>query len=411
MARLSFGAIVMILQISCAGLSPKPPQHSRVPTIRVLLGEEREVRVVLIGEFALSESKKLKILLPRNKQIMFQAATGTANVEATVNGKKYVLDDRIKFAPINSEQYFEIFGGRYSGALELSVQSRGVRAINIVDMESYLHGVVPAEIGSLGKAEFEALKAQAVASRTYALKKLDGNNHGKDSRGFDIRSDIYDQTYHGRRENSEWAIRAVNATKGEVITFNNNVIECYFHSTCGGRTESGHNVFTNVQFPYLQGIADDFGKRDFCEDSPHYRWVEKINASELISSLREFGRQNNNNHPLAPGLFELRVSERFPSGRAKSVFIVDGKNNTIALEPNSIRALFQNENRSLRSSLFRVGQPIDRGGNREIVLIGAGFGHGVGMCQWGAIGMSRKGYSYDQMLRHYYRETELKKIY
>ncbi len=136
MARLSFGAIVMILQISCAGLSPKPPQHSRVPTIRVLLGEEREVRVVLIGEFALSESKKLKILLPRNKQIMFQAATGTANVEATVNGKKYVLDDRIKFAPINSEQYFEIFGGRYSGALELSVQSRGVRAINIVEMES-----------------------------------------------------------------------------------------------------------------------------------------------------------------------------------------------------------------------------------------------------------------------------------
>ncbi|MEE9168692.1 MAG: hypothetical protein V3U73_02965, partial [bacterium] len=144
---------------------------------------------------------------------------------------------------------------------------------------------------------------------------------------------------------------------------------------------------------------------------PHYRWVEKINASELISSLGEFGRQNNNNHPLAPGLFELRVSERFPSGRAKSVIIVDGKNNTITLEPNSIRTLFQNENRSLRSSLFRVGQPMDRGGNREIVLIGAGFGHGVGMCQWGAIGMSRKGYSYDQMLRHYYRETELKKIY
>ena len=403
---------LVVLQTYCAGLRPKPPGHSQVPLIRVLLGEQKEFYATLNGDYDSNDFARLQIKLPRNKPIKFRVANGKGRIEAVLENKNYVLSEKIQLAPRDSRQQFELSDSKYYGSLELSVLGSKLRAINIIDLETYLQGVVSAEIGPRAMAEFGAMKAQSVASRTYALRKHLVNKKEKPPRQFDVRADIYDQVYRGIQENASEAARAVDETRGEVLTYKNDLIQSYFHSTCGGRTEAGRYVFDLNQSPYLESVADNFGERDFCDASPHYRWVETFSTADVLSSLREVTGQRKGLQFFANRISDIKVSGRFPSGRVKSMTVMDRKGNGLNVGSDAIRSLFRRrQNSLLRSSLFRFGHSQNGQIKGGIVLIGAGSGHGVGMCQWGAIGMARDGYTYDQILRHYYRKTKLKKAY
>lgn len=405
---IGFGLI--LFQIHCAGLTPKP-NGTNIPTIDVLLGEQKNVQLSFLGKFQIKSDYRGEFDFPRNKPINFQVANTETNGDSYFDGETFFVSNKIVFQAVNSNQYFKYSNNLYPGSIQLSVTGNNISIINKVDLESYLKGVVLREMGSLGKLEFEALKAQAIAARTYGLAKI--NNRKENNKSYDVRADVTDQVYSGIVRNSNgWINLAVTGTKGEVIVFENELIDCYYHSTCGGRTESGENIFALPNTPYLKGVADNFGDGDFCSESPNYRWTEFFLLSDIFASLKSTipaGR----NPKFSDELKTVEISNRFPSGRVKALTVFfAGEQPSLNISSNSIRNVLRTKNNLvLRSNLFKIKKARNGESKKEITLIGAGNGHGVGMCQWGAIGMAKTGYIYDQILRHYYRGTEINKVY
>ncbi len=404
------GLGLILCQTHCAGLTPKPSVNN-IPIIDVLLGEQKNVQLSFLGKFQIKFDYRSEFEFSRNKPINIQVANTETNGDAYFDGETFFVSSKIVFQAVNSNQYFKYSNNLYPGSIQLSISGNKISIINKVNLETYLKGVVLREMGSLGKLEFEALKAQAIAARTYGLAKI---NKAKENYNlYDVRADVMDQVYSGIVRNSnKWINLAVAETKGEVIVFDNELIDCYYHSTCGGRTESGENIFALQNTPYLKGVADNFGNGDFCSESPNYRWTESFSLSDIFASLKSV-IQVENNPKFSDKLKTVEISNRFPSGRVKDLTVFfSGEGRSININSNLIRNVLRtNNNQILRSNLFKIKKAGNGESKNEINLIGAGNGHGVGMCQWGAIGMAKSGYVYGQILRHYYRGTKINKVY
>ena len=120
-----------------------------------------------------------------------------------------------------------------------------------------------------------------MASRTYALKRLEQRKNKGKKLNYDILNGVGDQVYSGISDQNKLSNLAVEETFGEVAVYKNFLIHAFYHSTCGGRTEFGKNVFSSADVPYLQGVADNFGQDDFCKDSPYHRWIESFSSDEM----------------------------------------------------------------------------------------------------------------------------------
>ena len=282
-----------------------------------------------------------------------------------------------------------------------------IQVINVIELELYLKGVVPAEIGNLGIIEMEAIKAQAIAARTYALKKLELDN----DRPYDILSDVRDQVYSGNSKRFKLTDLAVDKTVGEIAVYNDTLIYAFYHSTCGGRTEYGKNQFSGGDKSYLQGVSDNFSSGDFCKDSPLYRWSESFLFEDITKSIRKNLPEFVSAGTDYGSVTDLVVTQRLKSGRVEEFAVLfDNKKDPLVLKGRNLRMLFRgNQGNLLPSKLFKISKK--NSNSSGFTIIGAGNGHGVGMCQWGAIGMARQSYNYKQILKHYYRGITIKKIY
>lgn len=298
-------------------------------------------------------------------------------------------------------------GRAYRGEIDLyPVDGHGLVAVNRLDLETYLLGVVPVEIGRRSEEEVEAVKAQAVAARTYAVRNLGR----RDSLGFDVFGNVEDQVYGGRDVEREDATLAVRATAGEVLAWRGRPVRAYYHSTGGGTTARVTDVWNLPDAPYLERVSDRRPEGGhYCDISPRYSWTESWSASELRDAVeagieRHFGVEV----PVRE-VRTVRVLGRVTGRRVDELEIrTDGGVWTVAR--NDIRFFLRtSDGRVLRSTRFDVVAGPDREGRLE--LRGRGFGHGVGMCQWGAIGRARAGRGYREILRHYYPGTELVKAY
>ena len=229
----------------------------------------------------------------------------------------------------------------------------------------------------------EVLKAQAIAARTFALYQIRQNK----AQAYDLRNDIYSQVYGGR-ESEKWSTTvAVDRTKGEVLVYKDDIFPTYYHATCGGYTEDASNLW-NVDLAPLKGVSCSF-----CSDSPHYRWTKAISLRTLEKKLKEGG------YKIGKTSFVTILSKN-RSGRVDKIEIKDdsgaavvltGKDFRQMLGPNDVSST--NFNASIRLGL--------------LFLDGIGWGHGVGMCQWGAYGMARKGKKCDEILKYYYPGAEI----
>jgi stage II sporulation protein D len=303
-------------------------------------------------------------------------------------------------------------GTAYRGGVRLlRGRDGGVTAVNTVALEDYLLGVVPAEIGQRPMGELEAVKAQAVAARTYALSYLSA----RDSLGFDVFGDVGDQVYRGIASESEVTTRAVRETRGVVATYAGRLVEAYYHSTCGGSTASIEDVWPRPPQAYLVPVSDRIaggGERYYCEISPHFRWSERWTLADLRAILQETLPPRTGTAPTSLGtLTDVRVIERTDRGRVRKLEF-ETTQASYQVRGNDIRWVLEPAvGRPLRSTYFVASW--SRGSNGEGVLTaeGGGWGHGVGMCQWGAIGRARAGQSYEQILRTYYRGIELERWY
>lgn len=262
-----------------------------------------------------------------------------------------------------------------------------------IELERYVVGVVAAEMPAT--FHMEALKAQAVAARTYAIYTLENGVPLGDAEGAVLTTDhrsaqawISQEAFWqrwGRQARIRWrrVVQAVAATRGQVLTYGGAPILAAYHSSSGGHTESAENYWSGSA-PYLQGVADPYD-----DVSPHRDAVVSVSMGAFLS---RFGVDL----PVGGGTPEVAVTERFPSGRVRSLRIGDTE-----VTGRQVREVL-----GLRSSLFSVQIEGD-----TVHFIADGYGHGIGMSQYGAEGMARQGYTYDEILRYYYTGVKLTQWY
>ncbi|MFQ5890268.1 MAG: SpoIID/LytB domain-containing protein [Gemmatimonadota bacterium] len=300
-----------------------------------------------------------------------------------------------------------LHGKPYRGSAELvALPHRGLNVINFVSLEDYLLGVVPSEIGPREPEEFAAVAAQAIAARTYAIANLGSHLE----MGFDLFATVADQVYEGMLAEREDATRAVRETAGRILTYQGEPIRAYYHSTCGGRTAAVTEVLDRPDAPYLRPVLDrDDEGRDFCSISPRYRWTEEFDGSALNAVVREelaryFGVTEREIGPLE----RVEVRSRTRTGRVRELAI-RGPGSEFVLSRNDIRFVLRNaEGQILNSTNFDV---VDGEKGTGSSLHGRGYGHGVGMCQFGAVGRARAGQSWEKIVRAYYVGTEVTRLY
>ncbi len=252
--------------------------------------------------------------------------------------------------------------------------------VNELDIEDYVKGILCHEAAPWWP--MEALKAQAVIARSYAVYQKQFTK-GKD---FDLTNDIYSQVYGGKTSEKWRTNLAVNLTRGKVLVFEGKAFPSYYHATCGGNTEDAAQLW-KIDIAPLKGV-----KCPFCLHSPHFRWEKKISLSEIKQRLEAKGH----NCPLIENISIISLND---SGRIKSLK-VEGQGRVLEISAKDFRqALDPNIIRSANFTLEISGD--------AAYFNGLGWGHGVGLCQWGMYFMSKKGRKYPDILKYYFPQTQL----
>lgn len=362
----------------CATVAEVPPSKAI---------SQRYVRVAVING-----AKQLTLSIPGQSRIL-ALHTGETLKEAENLKKTLVKATHSGF--IFGDEPIMVFGARIEakgsniyidklalrGSVELlRQQDLTILVINHIEIEEYLKGVLYHESSRYWKrgVSFEALKALAIAARTYALYQ-DVINIEKD---FGLTADVYSQVYGGRLSERRYTDKAVNATSGQVLTYKGRIFPAYHHSCCGGHTEDAARVW-DVDTPPLKGVVCDF-----CKDSPHYRWQRVVPMNSIGSNLKEIEK--------------ITINNRDASGRVISVTI-EGDEGSSEIEAKNLRKL--------------IGFNVLKSTNFDVYIKdgfayfkGQGWGHGVGLCQWGAYGMAKEGYIASQILAYYYPGSVIKEV-
>lgn len=337
-----------------------------------------------------------------------RATLRDGSVVLTSTGRAPVRRRLLLFRPTDSAGVVLVDGRAYRGAIEVAPAGDGVRVVNVVAMEDYLVGVVGAELGHRSADEAAAVQAQAVVARTYAMRNAD---RWKES-GFDLLAGTGSQMYRGVNDEDAIARAAVEATAGEILIYGGEPIDAFYSSTCGGTSEAGGAVFVAGDRPYLRAQPDlDADGRAWCRISPRFEWRENWNADQLRRILRRTLAAEGLPTARAGDLDAMRVLDRTPSGRVGELEMVGSRGRTMVRGSAIRRVLAPTSGGILESTDFTV-RISRRGGRIESLRVdGRGLGHGVGLCQWGAIGRARAGQGYRPILMHYFPGTDLQVVY
>ncbi|MBA5865340.1 MAG: SpoIID/LytB domain-containing protein [Nitrospira sp. CR1.3] len=267
-----------------------------------------------------------------------------------------------------------------SGLVHVVRRGGGFLVINQVDLEEYVKGVVPAEVNSAWHPEM--LKAQAVAARTYALYQ----QMLSPTRDYDVVATVQDQVYRGKQGIDAAILRAVEETRGLVLTYQGAPIYAAFSSTAAGLTEDAVNVWSK-EYPYLKGVECPFDLA-----SPYYQWTTSFKRDLLEQNLRQQGFAVGTITAMTPLAFSR-------GGRVTTLRLVHSEGELVLRGEELRKAVGYMVVPSTQFTVDSVGQ--------EIVLSGYGAGHAVGMCQWGAKELAELGYPFSTILKYYYPDTEL----
>ncbi|MCX7816664.1 MAG: SpoIID/LytB domain-containing protein [Syntrophales bacterium] len=295
----------------------------------------------------------------------------------TINAKD--LKEELYLSDTNGETV-SINGKLYRGTLRIIPRGESMEIVNILPLEDYLRGVLPLEISH--KWPPETLKAQAVASRTFTIHNLKTNIKGD----YDLQANILSQAYGGAGVEKETTDRAIKETEGMVVLHDNKIALTYFHAHSGGYTEDAKRVWS-VDLPYLRSMPDKY-----TEIAPPMDWTYTLSEETIRDLLKKNGK--------LIGYIEAIIPEDIgPSGRARLIKIVHSEGET-TISSNTFR-LYLNP-LLIKSTNFNVEKK-----DNNFTFKGKGFGHGVGMSQWGAYVMAKEGYSFTDILSFYYPGTEI----
>jgi stage II sporulation protein D (peptidoglycan lytic transglycosylase) len=307
---------------------------------------------------------------------------------------------------------------RWRGQFKIFINPRGrLTLATRLSLENYLAGVVPGEIGALAEDLLEAGRAQAIAARSYTLFY----RGRRAAEGFDLYATVEDQVYGSVEAERPLATRCVASTSGEVALSDGQPIRANYCSTCGGITAEVWEAWPAAALPYLvshrDGDGTEGGTADYCGASPHYRWREEWTAAEFVADLARYAPRAGVSLPRGGlgRLVDVRVVSRSRSGRVWRLSVETSAGETI-VPAWSLRQVLRrpgNPVAILRSTLFKVDVRRDARTGRALAVVvsGAGSGHGVGLCQTGALGMARGGRKAEDIIRHYYRGVEIRRLY
>ena len=389
-------------------VTPATEHVEHVPNVRVLLGSRS-------SDAKVTSTANMVVLNSNNGQVSTISANrgtsvGVQGSKIVVNGK--AIDSVVTLKPANSDAPFLFEGKGYRGGLTLRANNGKMMVINSVPLEDYLYGVVPQEVIPSWPAA--ALEAQAVAARTYALHTME-ENKGK---LYDVSTSTDHQVYNGVSGETQATTNAVNKTKGMVMLYNQRPINALFHSDGGGYTEDSVNVWGS-DVPYLKGV------KDFSTGTSTSNWTVTTSRQALESKLNAAskGVGKLKSIQLTPlGKPGQQTSDRGVSGRIKSATFI-GTSGKTTIDGDSLRSIL-----GLKSTLFDfyvnhnptkgAGKAYHNftGSNDTVYIKGHGWGHGLGMSQWGAAEMAKRATPgdanyYQTILRHYYSGITLKKMY
>lgn len=304
----------------------------------------------------------------------------------------------------------------YESDLRVMINQIGkMNLIAHVDFENYVAGVIPNEIGT--DSPMEAMKAQAVAARSEALSKVLNGVHKDD--GFDLCASVHCQVFSGITDINAVTESAVENTRGVVGIYKDKIINAVYSTSCGGKTETSSNAWNGKEVPYLTSIYDGNGSCSydltkkyyaekwitesqpvFCNTDNESGWVKNTYSWQKKYTISEFEQILNGKAKF--GTYEgYEVLQRGESGRIIKLKLIGSKGELLLENELLIRQTLG----GLRSSLFYISKD-----SNHIIITGRGSGHGVGMCQMGAITMAKDGTSYEQILKHYFKGIDLRKI-
>jgi stage II sporulation protein D len=269
-------------------------------------------------------------------------------------------------------------------------------------MDDYVRGVVPLEIGTTSPADAAAVEAQAVTARSYAVTRL-----GDSRRAYDMTATTQDQVYGGADAETQVGNASVDATQGLVLLYAGAVVNAPYHANCGGSTAAPQDSWRASSEPYLQRVSDQIPgtNRYYCDQAPRFRWTRTIGADELRDAIGRYVRSLPGGTGGIGAVTNVAVTAVTPAGRVATL-TVDTDRGRWSMRGNEIRAALRSPaGELLYSTYFSVDVVPGRSGVERLVLKGGGNGHGVGMCQSGAIGRARAGQDFRTILRTYYPGT------
>jgi SpoIID/LytB domain protein len=445
----------------------RPPRTERIPLLRVGLNADQRGNPVPLGSVAFladgafgvlpaggetaskgtradtsrAAPKPLQLapgvvyrLSPREEGMLLETPVAGAGAEGA--GRGIPLAGAVTLEPLSREEtsfivkrveYARGFAWagmadrQYRGALEISLHEGGLKIVNIVNLEEYLYSVVPSEM--MVSFPEEALEAQAILARSYALATA-RTNRPHESAGYDLCDGQHCQVYSGASNEYAKTTKAVDGTRGVVLSHCGEVARPLYHSTCGGHTQTAAELNGWGDAPYLAGVVDGpegtgfpssplglerwiksapevYCNRAGKEPGPEFRWLRIIPAVFLQEKLdRQFDIGE---------LREVSVLRRNSSGYANSLLVTGEKGSVRLVKEGEVRRFLGVG--PLRSGLYWLETKRDAVGKPdEFVVYGGGWGHGVGMCQIGAGEMARRGLSHAEILAHYYGKTALKNL-
>jgi stage II sporulation protein D len=381
--------------------------------VKVHLGDFDTLTVKCDGELIIECYRE------NNQQEIFYSSS-TINVADKTNGISLQDENgifakalvRTIFRPRYPSIFFQIGTRRYRGGLlciadfpsDTDHRLGKMSVFNVVDIEDYLKGVLPGEMGQRNEDEFEALSAQAIAARTYAIWKLSEGNSSH------LKNTIEDQLYLGAGAEIPLHSRAVEATTGKVMTHRGKVIAAYYYAICGGSSIPREKAWGGEKLPYLKGVEDD----SFCVWAKSYAWKESFTIMDLNINLGQYFGSIDKLPVRGFGTIldihfkEDRSTDRVSEMKVETstgVYKVEGDKIRWALKRPSVPGAI------LPSTKFKANLIRSSGTITSLEIEGTGNGHGVGMCQCGAIGRARVGQSYTEILTTYYKNIKIEKIY
>jgi stage II sporulation protein D len=408
LAAIGASGVAPAVALACAAAAPRAPARAtEEPELRVAVAlDAQRVEVagqgrllgVVGGEAAFTlDAGEVATLEPEGAGLRLSHGRGQRQLET------------VTFTVVDPAKYVAVDGRPYRGVVEAFARNGRVTVVDRVGLEDYLLGVVAREMGRREASEAAALRAQAIVSRTYALR-----NRGRfGAQGYDVQAGVADQAYAGVAGETPEATAAVRATTGEVLTYGGEPIHAFFHSTCGYRTAVPREAFRAVtDAPYLRSVSDQKPGGYYCDLSPRFRWRVEWDAATLRDILRR-------TVPAVVGVSaaeladvqDVRVHATGRSGRATEIRIRVPRGEIPVFGPDIRQVLLAPDGGVLGSNAVQLTTQHEGERLARLAAAGAGWGHGVGLCQWGAIGRARAGQDHRTILATYFPGTRLERWY